>query len=101
MAGQLQRCLLQICAMIGASKPVAAADLASIGSLPPSAWILDIGSYGVTEPVYEGSRNYTFGFRPQIDARQAGDREWLAFPNDAVSYALFETWNFRAGPPGL
>ncbi|MGO8954198.1 MAG: MipA/OmpV family protein [Rhodomicrobium sp.] len=86
--------------MIGASKPVAAADLASIGSLPPSAWILDIGSYGVTEPVYEGSRNYTFGFRPQIDARQAGDREWLAFPNDAVSYALFETWNFRAGPAG-
>ncbi|MGC2600129.1 MAG: MipA/OmpV family protein [Rhodomicrobium sp.] len=92
--------MLLICAMIGASKAVPAADLTSVGSLPPSAWILDIGGYGVTEPVYEGSRNYTFGFRPQIDASLASDREWLTFPNDAVSYALIETWNFRAGPAG-
>jgi len=100
MAGRLQRCLLLICATIGASKWATAADLASLGSLPPSAWILDIGGYGLIEPVYEGSRNYTFGFRPQIDADRAGDRAWLTFPNDAVSYALFETGNFRTGPAG-
>ncbi|MGA7328712.1 MAG: MipA/OmpV family protein [Rhodomicrobium sp.] len=100
MEREPQICLLLICATIGASNPVAAVDLASPTSLPPSAWILDIGGYGVIEPVYEGSRNYTFAFKPQIDAREAGDREWLTFPNDAVSYALLETGNFRAGPAG-
>ena len=68
--------------------------------LPPSAWIVELGGYGVLEPTYLGSKYYNVGFKPLIGFRQAGDREWLSFPNDAFDYNLYETANFRAGPAG-
>jgi len=64
----------------------------------PSVWIVELGGYGVFEPTYLGSRHYTGSFKPQIDIREEGDREWLSFPNDAIDYSLYETDNFRAGP---
>ncbi len=64
----------------------------------PSVWLIGVGGYGVFEPTYLGSRKYTMSFKPQIDVRQAGDKEWLSFPNDAFDYNLYETDNFRAGP---
>lgn len=73
-------------------------DITSIDNAPPSAWIVDFGGYGVLEPIYEGSKHYGLGFKPQVDVWQAGDREWLSFPNDAIGFNLFETSNFRAGP---
>ncbi|WKW52095.1 MipA/OmpV family protein [Rhodomicrobium lacus] len=64
----------------------------------PSVWIVELGGYGVFEPTYLGSRRYGGSFKPQIDIREAGDKEWLSFPNDAFDYSLYETNNFRAGP---
>ncbi|MGO9474125.1 MAG: MipA/OmpV family protein, partial [Rhodomicrobium sp.] len=92
------RVLPVLCALLHAEGPARALDVTSLDNLPPSAWIVDLGGYGVFEPIFEGSRTYTLGFKPQIDIRQPGDREWLAFPNDAVSIKLFETSNFRTGP---
>ena len=77
-----------------------ALDITSPGDAPPSAWIVDFGGYGVLEPIYEGSKRYTLGFKPQIDVWRAGDREWQSFPNDAIGYPLYETSNLRAGPAG-
>ena len=77
-----------------------ALDITSPGNAPPSAWIVDFGGYGVLEPIYEGSKRYTLGFKPEIDVWKAGDKEWLSFPNDAIGYPLYETSNLRAGPAG-
>jgi MipA family protein len=77
-----------------------ALDIASVENAAPSAWIVDLGGYGVLEPVYEGSKHYTAGFKPQIDIWQAGAKEWLSFPNDAMGYAIYETPNFRTGAAG-
>ncbi len=49
------------------------------------------------EPVYEGSKHDTLAFKPQIEFRQAGDREWLSFPNDAFDLNFYQTANFHAG----
>jgi|SRR5271166_2410680 len=95
-----QTCLPLIIALVGVPQEGAGFEIGAPDALPPSAWIFDIGGYGVVEPIYEGSRSYTFGFKPQIDVWQAGDREWLSFPNDATGIAVYETFNFRAGPAG-
>ncbi|MGO9543580.1 MAG: MipA/OmpV family protein [Rhodomicrobium sp.] len=94
----LYRVLPLLCAFACAGTPAHALDFTSLDSLQPSAWIVDLGGYGVFEPVYEGSSKYTLGFKPQIDIRQPGDKEWLTFPNDAVGYNLFENYDFRTGP---
>jgi outer membrane protein len=75
-----------------------ALELTAPGDVPPSAWIVTLGGYGVLEPTYEGSKRYILGFKPQGEIRQADDKEWLSFPNDSLEYNLFETANFRAGP---
>ncbi len=89
-----------LCALACAGGGARAFDLTSLDNAPPSAWIVDFGGYGVVEPIYEGSKHYILGFKPQIDVWQAGGREWLSFPNDAIGYSLYETSNFRAGPAG-
>ncbi len=83
-----------------AAPPARALDVTSLDNLPPSAWIVDLGGYGVIEPIYEGSKTYTLGFKPQIDVSHPGEREWLTFPNDAFGYSLIQGPNFRAGPAG-
>ncbi len=92
--------LTLLCALACAADGVRAFDITSLNDAPPAAWIVDFGGYGVVEPIYEGSKHYILGFKPQIDVWQAGGREWLSFPNDAIGYSLYETSNFRAGPAG-
>src|SRR6516164_7816947 len=88
-----------LCALACAAGPSRAVDLsAPSGDLPPSAWIITLGGYGVLEPTYEGSKRYILGFKPLGEIRQADDKEWLSFPNDSFDYNLFETSNFRTGP---
>lgn len=88
-------------ASLCASGFAAATELLPLDAgLPPSAWIVEIGGYGVFEPTFLGSANYNIGFKPLFGFRQASDREWLSFPNDAFDYNLYETADFRAGPAG-
>ncbi len=89
-----------LCALACAASGARALDVTSLDSATPSAWIVDFGGYGVLEPIYEGSKRDTLGFKPQIDVWEAGAKEWLSFPNDAVVYSLYETNSFRAGPAG-
>jgi MipA family protein len=95
---------LAICACLGAAEVARAADPPSDGSVPPaggvqpSAWIVELGGYGVFEPTFLGSKRYNLTFKPQIDFQDVADRHWLSFPNDAFDYSLVETSNFRAGP---
>jgi outer membrane protein len=79
---------------------VAAADLASQVNTPPSVWIVELGGYGVFEPKYLGSNGYDWSFKPIFDVHQEGDRAEPYFPNDAISYSLFDIGNFHAGPAG-
>ncbi len=88
------------CAILCAGLPARAADLPLAEGVQPSAWIVELGGYGVFEPTYQGSRNYNMTFKPQVDIRETGDKEWLSFPNDAIDYSVYETANFRAGPAG-
>jgi MipA family protein len=97
----IARALPLLCALMCAERSARALDIVPLDNLQPSAWIIDLGGYGVFEPIYEGSRTYSFGFKPQIDVWQPGDKEWLTFPNDAVGYNVFETSNFRTGPAVL
>ncbi len=79
----------------------ARAEDAPFGSdLPPSAWIVNLGGYGILEPLWLGSKSYNLTFRPIGDIRQPGDKEWLPFPNDATTYSLYQTDSFRVGPAG-
>src|SRR5262249_52032894 len=75
-----------------------ALEFSAPNDVPPSAWIVTLGGYGVFEPTYEGSKRYNLGFKPPVEFRQADDKEWLSFPNDAFGYNLLETANSRAGP---
>jgi outer membrane protein len=87
-----------LCALACAAGPSRALEFSAPGDLPPSAWVISLGGYGVLEPTFEGSKRYILGFKPEIDIRRASDREWLSFPNDALGYNLLETANFHAGP---
>jgi MipA family protein len=87
-----------LCALSGVAASSRALEFSSPNDVPPSAWIVTIGGYGVLEPTYEGSKRYILGFKPIGEIRQADDKEWLSFPNDAFDYNLLETLNFRAGP---
>ncbi len=102
MGSRLAAVLAACCAVFCAGKPARALDLdlSLKDDLPPSAWIVELGGYGVLEPTYLGSKYYNFGFKPLLGFRQAGDREWLSFPNDAFDYSLYETADFRAGAAG-
>jgi outer membrane protein len=87
-----------LCAAAGAAASSHALEFSRPNDLPPSAWIVTLGGYGVLEPTYEGSKRYILGFKPQFEIRQASDKEWLSFPNDGFDFNLYETSNFRAGP---
>lgn len=61
-------------------------------------WIVTLGGWGVVRPDYEGSDDYELAFKPIINIRREGSREWLSLPEDRAGFALFETHNFRIGP---
>jgi outer membrane protein len=90
-------------AFLGLSlSPASAADLqggypASSKDGPGGYWVVTIGGYIATEPRYPGSNDNTAAFRPIIDIRRPGDREWINLPNDASNLTLFEGANWRAG----
>ncbi len=81
-----------------------AADLSggpvSYKDAPGNYWVVTIGGYGVVEPAFPGSKDDVFTGRPIIDIHRAGDKEWLALPNDAFSVSLYSTNNFRIGAAG-
>lgn len=71
----LARVLPVLGAVACAASGARALDITSVENATPSAWIVDFGGYGVAEPIYEGSKHYTLGFKPQIDvwkSRQPG-----------------------------
>ncbi|HXW22282.1 MAG TPA: MipA/OmpV family protein [Rhodomicrobium sp.] len=97
---RLAAILVALCAVFCGIRLASASDEPLGNDLPPSAWIIELGGYGVLEPTYLGSKYYDIGFKPLLGFRQAGDREWLSFPNDAFDYNLYETADFRAGAAG-
>jgi outer membrane protein len=72
----------------------------SFKDAPGSAWIVTLGGYGGGEPIFPGSKSLTFTFRPIIDIRREGTKEWLSLPNDAISLPLYQTGDFRIGAAG-
>ena len=90
--------LRMLCAFLCVAPAAQAADLSFKDDVRPSAWIVELGGYGVFEPTYEGSKHYGVSIKPLLDFHQSGDKVWLSFPNDALSYDLYETSNFHAGP---
>jgi outer membrane protein len=72
----------------------------SFKDAPGSAWIVTLGGYGGGEPLFPGSKGLTFAFRPIIDIRREGTKEWLGLPNDAIGLTLYQTGNFRIGAAG-
>ncbi len=85
-----------------AAGPALAADLDAGDNLVEhhagSAWVVTLGGWAVVRPDYEGSDDYEVGFKPIINVRRSGSREWLALPDDKGGFALYETHNFRIGP---
>ena len=78
----------------GAATPAAAED-APGGK--PDIWIVTLGGWGVLEPRFEGARRNTLNFRPLLNVRREGEKEWLTLPNDGFDFEFVETSNFRAG----
>jgi MipA family protein len=91
---------MSACGALACANAARGLDFPPPEDAPPSAWIVDLGGYGVVQPTWLGSKHYELGFRPIADIRQAGDRQYLSFPNDAITYSLLETDNLRAGPAG-
>jgi MipA family protein len=81
-----------------------AADLSvkdqASGAVRGSAYIVTIGGYIIAEPEFIGSKRYGASFSPIFDVRKEGSKEWISLPNDAFSFAIFETANFRMGAAG-
>jgi outer membrane protein len=67
---------------------------------PGSAWVVTLGAYGGGEPEFPGAKGLTFAFRPIVDIRREGTKEWLGLPNDAIGLTLYQTGNFRFGAAG-
>jgi MipA family protein len=67
---------------------------------PGAAWVVTLGGYAGGEPEFPGAKGLTFGFRPIVEIRREGAKEWLGLPNDAVGLTLYETSNFRFGAAG-
>jgi outer membrane protein len=72
----------------------------SLKDAPGSYWVVTLGGYGGGEPLFPGAKGLTSTFRPIVDIRREGDKEWLGLPNDAVNLTLYQTGNFRAGAAG-
>jgi outer membrane protein len=67
---------------------------------PGSYWVVTLGGYGGGEPEFPGSKGYTGSFRPIVDIRREGTKEWLGLPNDAIGLTLYQAGNFRFGAAG-
>ncbi|MGO8951842.1 MAG: MipA/OmpV family protein [Rhodomicrobium sp.] len=67
---------------------------------PGTYWIVTLGGYAGAEPEFPGAKTSTFAFRPVIDVRPEGSKEWVTLPNDAFSVALFQNGSFRIGAAG-
>lgn len=87
-----------VCCAVSCADAARAADIDLPPDILPSAWVVDFGGYGVLRPVWLGAKQYELSFRPIVDVREAGDVEWLTFPNDAITYTLYDNANLRAGP---
>lgn len=92
------------CGPMGAAAVVIAA-LASAPSAratepheKPDLWHVTVGSWAVLEPKFEGARSHDLDWRPILNIRRAGEREWIVLPNDGFDIEIVETDNFRAGP---
>jgi len=72
----------------------------SFKDAPGGYWIVTLGGYAGAEPEFPGANSSTFAFRPVIDIRREGSKEWLTLPNDAFSITLYQTGNFRMGAAG-
>jgi outer membrane protein len=72
----------------------------SFKDAPGSAWIVTLGGYGGGVPEFPGSKSLTFAFRPIVDIRREGTKEWLGLPGDAIGLTLYQTGNFRIGAAG-
>ncbi len=66
----------------------------------PSAWIVDFGGYGVAGADLRRLEALHNGLQAADRCLEAGSKEWLTFPNDAIGYAVYETSDFRVGPAG-
>jgi MipA family protein len=94
-----------VAAVLGLSAGSAfAADLSSnpvsYKDAPGNYWVVTIGGYGVIEPAFAGSKDFSYTGRPIFNVQRAGTKEWLTLPNDAFGIALYETGNFRVGVAG-
>jgi len=65
-----------------------------------TAWVVTVGGYGAVEPLFPGSKETEFTFRPIFDFYRAGEKEWLSLPNDAFGFTLYQTGNVRFGLAG-
>jgi outer membrane scaffolding protein for murein synthesis (MipA/OmpV family) len=87
-----------VCCAVFRAEGARAGDAAFPADLPPSAWVVELGGYGILQPTWLGSKSYELSFRPIGELHQAGDWPWLSFPNDSTTYSLFATDDVRAGP---
>ena len=62
------------------------------------AWVITLGSWATLEPSFEGARDRKPSWRPIVNFRGAGDKDWIVLPNDGYDLEVIETDNFRAGP---
>ncbi|MGA7324334.1 MAG: hypothetical protein WBX25_07615, partial [Rhodomicrobium sp.] len=65
-----------ICVLLCAAERGHAADIYSLENAPPSAYIVELGGYGVLAPAYEGSNSYVMSFKPIFYYTGPGDRQW-------------------------
>lgn len=65
-----------------------------------SYWVVTLGGYGAATPEFPGAKSYAFAFRPIVDIHDPNAKEWVALPEDAFSFTLYQTGNFRMGLAG-
>ncbi|GLK71054.1 MipA/OmpV family protein [Ancylobacter dichloromethanicus] len=63
-------------------------------------WTLTVGGYVMAQPVWAGSDDYEFGFKPIISITRADQLSRFNSFNDNPSLALWDTGTFEAGIVG-
>jgi outer membrane protein len=79
-----------------------ASALAQTTSAAPDSdpWVVTLGGNAVAAPAYPGARSFGFLAYPSLSFRRASSEQSFSAPDDNISFTLYNTGTFRAGPSG-
>ena len=86
------------CALIASGASALAQTAPSVQATDP--WVVTISGNAVAAPAYPGAKTFGFLGYPSLSFRRASTEQSFSAPDDNISFTLYDTGPFRAGPSG-